>query len=130
MLRNGWACQVHDCFNLTTKNHWCSSFLVRSNHLSRNHDRNHAPIMAFALQQISHMHILFMWFLFCSKNEKQKISTLSAIDELWQMSTNHKQITKIICSCKITIWKLFNPLTALGTYMYLGKEIYFIFIFF
>ena len=45
-----------------------------------------APIMAFTLQQISHMHLLFMWFLFCSKNEKQKISTLSTMDELWQMS--------------------------------------------
>jgi hypothetical protein len=31
-----------------------------------------------------HMHLLFMWFLFCSKKEK-KISTLSEIDELWQM---------------------------------------------
>jgi TFIIF-interacting CTD phosphatase-like protein len=60
-----------------------------------------APIMAFALQQISHMHILFMWFLFCSKNEKQKISTLSAIDELWQMSYStligheYKQVMKM-----------------------------------
>ena len=41
MFLNGKACQVSDDFILTTKNHWYSSFLVRSNCLSRNHDRNH-----------------------------------------------------------------------------------------
>jgi hypothetical protein len=59
--------------------HWKRSFMEEFQILT-------APIMAFTLQQISHMHLLFMWFLFCGKNEKEKISTLSALDEVWQMS--------------------------------------------
>jgi hypothetical protein len=39
--------------------------------------------------------------------------------------TNHRKLTKIIFSCKITIWKQFNPLIAV-----LGKKFTFIFIFF
>ena len=59
MLGNGQACQVHDDFNLTTNNHWCSSFLVRSNHLSRNHDRNHKLQNSKSTHCIRHLfHIL------------------------------------------------------------------------
>ena len=39
--------------------------------------------------------------------------------------TNHRKVTKIIFSFRITIWKLFNPLIAL-----LGNKFTFIFIFF
>ena len=45
--------------------HWKGPFMEELHILT-------APIMAFALQLISHMHLLFMWFFICSKNEKQK----------------------------------------------------------
>jgi hypothetical protein len=32
------------------------------------------------------------------------------------LKTNHKKFKKLNFSCKITIWKLFNPLTVVGTY--------------